>query len=53
MAQLNTRLVVRNDSLANWEAHKDVVLLRGEMGIAFDTDGKTYIKIGDGTKTWD
>ena len=23
------------------------------MGIAFDTDGKTYIKIGDGVKTWE
>ena len=53
MAQLNTKLVVRNDSLANWEANKSVVLLKGEMGIAFDTDGKTYIKIGDGVKTWE
>jgi len=53
MAQINTKLVIRNDSLANWEAHKDKVLLKGEMGIAFDTDGKTYIKIGDGIKTWE
>lgn len=53
MAQLNTKLVVRNDSLANWEANKSAVLLKGEMGIAFDTDGKTYIKIGDGVKTWE
>lgn len=53
MAQLNTKIVVRNDSLANWEANKSVVLLKGEMGIAFDNDGKTYIKIGDGIKTWD
>lgn len=53
MAQLNTKLVVRNDSLANWDANKSVVLLKGEMGIAFDTDGKTYIKIGDGNKTWE
>ena len=53
MAQLNTKLVIRNDSLENWEAHKNVVLLKGEMGIAFDADGKNYIKIGDGVKTWE
>lgn len=53
MAQLDTKLVIRNDSLANWEANKGVVLMKGEMGIAFDTDGKTYIKIGDGIKSWE
>lgn len=52
MAQLNTRIVMRNDSLANWELHSDVVLLKGEIGVAFDTDGSTRVKIGDGIKSW-
>lgn len=53
MAQINTQLIIRNDSMANWEANKTVILGKGEMGIAFDTDGKTYIKIGDGKTTWE
>ena len=43
---------MRNDSLANWELHSDVVLLKGEIGVAFDKDGSTRVKIGDGIKTW-
>lgn len=53
MAQLNTKIVLRNDSLSNWEQNKSVVLLKGEVGIAFDKDGKTLMKIGDGIKTWE
>lgn len=41
MAQLNTRIVLRNDSLENWEKNPDVVLIKGEVAIAFDNEGKT------------
>lgn len=55
MAQLNTRIVLRNDITSNYEAVKnDLVLLKGEVGIEFDPDlaGKVKIKIGDGTTPW-
>lgn len=52
MAQLNTRIVIRNDSTVNWNTHEDVVLLKGEIGIEFLDSGEAKIKIGDGTKTW-
>lgn len=57
MAQLNTRIVIRNDSTSNWLANEDVVLLKGEMGIEFNPDAtseskKVKIKIGDGVHTW-
>lgn len=58
MAQLNTKIIIRNDSFANWEAVKDTaVLLKGEMGIEFNPDAtseskKVKIKIGDGVHTW-
>lgn len=53
MAQLNTRIVLRNDSSANWLLNESQVLLKGEVGIEFLADGKVKIKIGDGTKTWE
>lgn len=46
--QILTRIVVRNDSVANWES-ANPVLLKGEMGVATDIN---KIKIGDGIKTW-
>ena len=52
MAELNTRIVLRNDSTANWLANDSVVLLKGEVGIEFLSDGKVKMKIGDGVKTW-
>lgn len=55
MAQLNTRLVLRNDITSNYEAVKDdLVLLKGEVGIEFNPDlsGKVKMKVGDGTSTW-
>ena len=50
---LKTRIILRNDSTANWLANKDQVLKRGEVGIEFDEKGKTKIKIGNGTATWE
>ena len=52
MATLNTRIILRNDSTANWLTNESTVLLKGEVGIEFLADGKVKVKIGDGTKTW-
>lgn len=52
MASLRTRIVLRNDTTANWLAAQSVVLLKGEVGVEFTLDGKTKLKIGDGIKTW-
>ena len=52
MTTFNSKLVLRNDTLTNWNTH-DPILLKGEIGIAFDTStGESFIKIGDGVKTW-
>lgn len=38
MAQIDTRIVLRNDTKANWDAVKDTVtLMAGELGIETDT----------------
>ena len=53
MAELKTKIIIRNDSSDKWESVKDTaVLLKGEIGIEFLADGKTKTKIGDGVKTW-
>lgn len=52
MATLNTRIILRNDSSANWLANESQVLLEGEVGIEFLANGKAKMKVGDGTKTW-
>ena len=52
MTTFNSKLILRNDTLTNWNTH-DPVLLKGEIGIGFDaTTGESFIKIGDGVKTW-
>lgn len=53
MAELRTKIVLRNDTSDTWETVKDTaVLLKGEMGVEFQSDGKIKTKIGDGVKTW-
>ena len=53
MAQtINTRIILRNDSTANWLLNETQVLLKGEVGIEFLADGKVKMKIGDGTNAW-
>lgn len=52
MAELRTRIVLRNDGEANWLSNESVVLLKGEVGIEFLANGKAKMKIGDGVKTW-
>lgn len=59
MAELMTRIVLRNDSTGKWNAavteagDAGVVLLKGEMGIEFVESGKPKIKIGDGVTKWE
>lgn len=56
MANLNTRIVLRNDTKANFDANKDQVLLKGEVGVEFDPEavgGKVKMKVGDGTTAWE
>lgn len=50
--QLNTRIVLRNDSTANWLTNEDQVLLKGELGIEFQESGAPKIKVGDGVTAW-
>lgn len=52
MAQIKTRIVLRNDSTVNWNANASSVLMKGEVGIEFLESGKVKMKVGDGTKTW-
>lgn len=61
MAQLKTKIILRNDSSSNWDAVKaddSSILLKGEVGIEFipGTDGAdavTKFKIGDGVSRWE
>jgi hypothetical protein len=61
MASINTRIILRNDSAANWEAVKaeeSSILLKGEVGIEFNPDAAgtgsvTKFKIGDGVHKWE
>ena len=52
MAELRTRIILRNDSTANLLTNESVVLLKGEVGIEFLANGQAKMKIGDGVKTW-
>lgn len=55
MAELKTRIILRNDTTAGWEAVKaddTYKLLKGEIGIEFVESGSPKMKIGDGTSTW-
>lgn len=56
--ELKTRIILRNDSTANWTANESTaVLLKGEIGIEFNPDADTagkkiLMKIGDGITKW-
>lgn len=53
MAQVvNMRIVLRNDSTANWQANSDKVLLKGEVGVEYLDNGKVKMKVGDGVTPW-
>ena len=48
MAELKTRIILRNDTAANW-TERNPILSKGEMGIETDTN---MFKFGDGTTAW-
>lgn len=48
MATLNTRIVLRNDTAANW-AKSTIKLKKGEIGVENDTG---YFKIGNDSDVW-
>lgn len=52
MATLKTKLLLRNDTTANWLNNSSVILSKGEVGIEWTTDGSPKIKIGNGFSTW-
>lgn len=54
MAQINTKIALRSDTTANWDAVKSTVtLIKGEIGVEFTPDGTPKMKVGDGTTTWE
>lgn len=59
MAELKTRIVLRNDSTANWDTavanagDEGIVLIKGELGLEFTADNKIKAKIGDGVTKWE
>ena len=54
MAELKTKIILRNDSSDNWESVKDTaVLLKGEVGIEFDGNGATSGETASKTFTYD
>ena len=49
---INTNIVLRNDTSANWQNNSQTRLLQGEIGIEFDKKNQAKIKIGDGETPW-
>ena len=49
-----SKIVLRNDTAANWAAVGDtVILLLGEMGVEVPEDGSApKLKLGDGATVW-
>ena len=53
MAELKTRIQLRDDTDENWQAVKDTLIpLAGEACLTIDGADKGKIKYGDGTSTW-
>ncbi len=51
MANIKTKIILRNDTLTRWNA-VNPKLSAGEIGLAQLTNGKYEIRIGDGNKSW-
>lgn len=49
---INTRISLRNDDIAAWEANSTTVPLKGEVTLAKRADGSYDLRIGDGAKNW-
>lgn len=51
-SKIKTRILLRNDTLANWEKSA-LTLAKGEVAIATAADGKVAeIRVGTGSSTW-
>ena len=48
---LNTRIVICNDTTANWGTSQKVIL-KGEYAIEFPENGEPKVKIGNGVDTF-
>ena len=51
MAEIKTRILLRNDTLANWET-SPVVLKKGEIAIAMLDGALAEVRVGTGASTW-
>ena len=52
ITNIQTKIIMRNDTLQNWETHNPI-LAAGEFGIAIDSrTGICTIKVGDGIHHW-
>ena len=49
--EILTKVILRNDSTANWDT-KNPVLDKGEIGFEFTADGVVLTKVGDGATAW-
>lgn len=49
--QLNTVIVLRNDSSTDW-ANSNVVLKQGEIGVSYLDNGNVMVKAGNGKDRW-
>lgn len=45
---INTKILLRNDTRANFEAAKETVFGKGEMLVVFEADGTVRLYMGDG-----
>ena len=59
MAQINTIIVLRNDTKEAWETENSYILIPGEVGVGYMTVGEgdnekkvPIVKIGDGETSW-
>lgn len=48
---LNTRILLRSDTTANWEV-STLILLKGEIGLEYLSSGEIKAKAGNGTDVW-
>lgn len=50
--EINTRIKLKRDTEANWEAASDKTILNGEVVLVDGADGRLRVKIGDGTSMY-
>lgn len=51
MAEIKTRIQLRNDSLSNWNS-SNLTLLKGEVAIATLNGSLAEVRVGTGSGTW-